>query len=85
MGVGPAWFEIARRDILIAYRRRAEAANPLLFLLIVVALFPLGVGPAPEDLSGIAPGVVWVAALLASLVKSAASFCEDGEGDVVRG
>ena len=77
MGVGPAWFEIARRDILIAYRRRAEAANPLLFLLIVVALFPLGVGPAPEDLSGIAPGVVWVAALLASLLSTDMLFRSD--------
>jgi heme exporter protein B len=75
--VGPAWFEIARRDLLLAYRRRAEAANPLLFLLIVVALFPLGIGPAPEQLSRIAPGVVWVTALLASLLSTDMVFRSD--------
>ena len=75
--VGPAWFEIARRDLLLAYRRRAEAANPLLFLLIVVALFPLGIGPAPEQLSRIAPGVVWVTALLASLLSTDMLFRSD--------
>jgi heme exporter protein B len=69
--------EIARRDLLIAFRRRAEAANPLVFLLIVAALFPLGVGPAPQELSRIAPGVVWVAALLASLLSTDMLFRSD--------
>lgn len=75
--IGPAWLEIARRDLLIAYRRRSEAGNPLVFFLIVVALFPLGIGPTPEDLARIAPGVVWVTALLASLLSTDLLFRSD--------
>ena len=75
--VGPAWFELARRDLLLAYRRRAEVANPLFFSLMVVALFPLGVGPGPQELARIAPGVVWVTALLASLLSTDMLFRTD--------
>ncbi len=75
--IGPAWIEIARRDLLLAYRRRAEAANPLIFLLIVVALFPLGIGPTPQALARVAPGVVWVTALLASLLSTDMMFRAD--------
>ena len=73
----PAWFELARRDLLLVVRRRAEAANPLLFFLMVVALFPLGIGPTPDDLARIAPGVVWVTALLASLLSTDMLFRAD--------
>lgn len=73
----PAWLELARRDLLLVARRRAEAANPLLFFLIVVALFPLGIGPTPDDLVRIAPGVVWVTALLASLLSTDMLFRAD--------
>ena len=65
-----AWLETARRDLLIACRRPGAMANPLVFFLIVIALFPLGIGPTPEDLQRIAPGVVWVVALLASLLST---------------
>lgn len=75
--VGPAWLEIARRDLLLANRRRGEMANPLVFFLIVVALFPLGIGPVPDDLARIAPGVVWVTALLASLLSTDLLFRTD--------
>lgn len=75
--IGPAWLELARRDLLLAYRRRGEVANPLVFFLIVVALFPLGLGPAPADLARIAPGVVWVTALLASLLSTDQVFRAD--------
>ncbi len=75
--MGPAWIEIARRDLLLAYRRRAEAANPLIFVLIVVALFPLGIGPTPQALARVAPGVVWVTALLASLLSTDMMFRAD--------
>jgi heme exporter protein B len=77
MNLPPAWRELARRDLLLAWRRRGEAANPLVFFLIVVALFPLGIGPAPADLARIAPGVVWVTALLASLLSTDALFRAD--------
>jgi heme exporter protein B len=73
----PAWFELARRDLLLVMRRRSDAANPLLFFLMVVALFPLGIGPTPEDLARIAPGVVWVTALLATLLSTDMLFRSD--------
>ena len=53
------------RDLLLAMRRRAEVANALLFFIIVASLFPLGIGPEANLLRSIAPGIIWVAALLA--------------------
>ncbi|MBT8123296.1 MAG: heme exporter protein CcmB, partial [Gammaproteobacteria bacterium] len=61
-----ALLTIIRRDLLVAFRRRAELMNPILFYVIVVTLFPLGVSPDQEFLSQLAPGVVWVTALLAA-------------------
>ena len=61
------WLTLLKRDLRIAARRRSDALNPLLFLLMVVTLFPLGIGPGPDILARIAPGIIWVAALLASL------------------
>jgi heme exporter protein B len=72
-----AFRETLRRDLLIALRRRGDMINPLVFFFIVIALFPLGVGPTPEDLARIAPGVVWVVALLASLLSTDMLFRAD--------
>jgi heme exporter protein B len=58
-------------------RRRAEVANALLFFVIVASLFPLGVGPEPGLLRTIAPGIIWVAALLASLLALGRMFAPD--------
>lgn len=58
----------ARRDLRLVWRRRGDAAQPLLFALMVVALFPLAVGADPAHLARIAPGVIWVAVLLAGLL-----------------
>ncbi|WP_455218986.1 heme exporter protein CcmB, partial [Kaarinaea lacus] len=55
------------RDLTLAMRRKADVLTTLFFFLIVVSLFPLGVGPEMETLRQIAPGVIWVAALLASM------------------
>lgn len=66
-----------RRDILLAYRKRGELVNPLVFFLIVATLFPLGVSPNPEFLAQVAPGVVWVAALLATLLSMDSLFRSD--------
>jgi heme exporter protein B len=66
-----------RRDLLLAMRRRAEVANALLFFVIVASLFPLGVGPEPGLLRTIAPGIIWVAALLASLLALGRMFAPD--------
>jgi heme exporter protein B len=57
---------VIRRDLLLAFRRRSDVLNTLVFFIIVCALFPLGVGPEPQLLRTLGPGVLWVAALLAS-------------------
>lgn len=58
-----------RRDLLIALKRRNDLLNPLMFFLIVVSLFPLGVSSDPQELTRIAAGTVWVSALLASMLS----------------
>lgn len=65
------------RDLLLAFRRRSELLLPLVFLLAVTLLFPLALGPERNLLSRIAPGVGWVAALLASLLAIERLFRED--------
>ena len=68
---------VIRRDLLIAFRRRASLMNPLLFYIIIVILFPLGVTPDTGFLSKLAPGVVWVTALLAGLLSMESVFRQD--------
>jgi len=65
------------RDIILAWRRRADVLATLFFFIIVVSLFPLGIGPEPQLLRTIAPGVVWVAALLASMLALGRLFGND--------
>ena len=65
------------RDLLLAWRRRTDVLATLFFFIIVVSLFPLGVGPEPQLLRTIAPGVVWVAALLASMLALGRTFGND--------
>ena len=60
---------IVARDLRLAARRRVEALLPIAFFLVAVSLFPLGVGPEPQTLRQIAPGVVWVCALLATMLS----------------
>lgn len=68
---------VVRRDLLLAFRRRADVLTTLFFFVIVVSLFPLGVGPEMKTLRIIAPGVVWVAALLASMLSLQRLFAAD--------
>lgn len=68
---------VIRRDVVLALRRRAEIANPLLFFLMVCTLFPLGIGPDPKQLAALAPGVLWVVALLSCLLASDSVFRSD--------
>lgn len=68
---------LIRRDLLLAWRRRADVATAVLFFVIVVSLFPLGVGPEPNLLREIAPGIIWVAALLANLLALQGLFSGD--------
>jgi heme exporter protein B len=65
------------RDLRVVLRRRADVAATLMFFVIVVSLFPLGVGPEPRLLRTMVPGVVWVAALLASMLSLARLFADD--------
>jgi len=74
---GAACRAVATRDLLIAARRRSDVLTTFFFFVIVVSLFPLGVGPQPDTLREIAPGVVWVAALLAAMLSLARMFGAD--------
>lgn len=68
---------VIHRDLLLAVRRRSDVFTVLLFFVIVVSLFPLGIGPDPALLRTIAPGVIWVAALLASMLALNRMFAAD--------
>jgi len=71
------FIKVLRRELKIAFRKSAEIINPLWFFIIVITLFPLGLGPEPQLLARIAPGIVWVAALLASLLSLERLFRDD--------
>lgn len=70
---------ILTRDLKLALRNKDDISNPLLFFVIVVTLFPLGIGPESNTLAKIAPGVIWVAALLSSLLSLDRLFKGDHE------
>src|SRR5690625_1166876 len=82
-GVAPRWSvggavrAQLRRDLTLALRRRSEAAHPLIFFFMVCTLFPLGIGPEAERLAPLAPGILWVVALLACLMASDSLFRSD--------
>lgn len=69
--------QLVRRDMRVALRQRSDLLNPIIFLLIVITLFPLGVGPGPEILSRIAAGVIWVSALLSAMLGLERMFRDD--------
>lgn len=71
--------QMLRREFTLAFRRRADLANPLFFFLIVTSLFPIGVTPDLEKLAEMATGVLWVSALLASLLSLDLLFRHDFE------
>lgn len=75
--MGSAFRAVLARDILQAWRRRADWLNTLVFFVIVTSLFPLGVGADPKLLEKMAPGVVWVAALLAAMLSLPRVFGTD--------
>ena len=68
---------IVWRDLMLAWRRRSDMLSTVFFFVIVVSLFPLGIGPETQLLRQIAPGVVWVAALLASMLSLGRLFSND--------
>ena len=70
-------FTLIARDLRLAMRRQADIASVLFFFIIVVSLFPLGIGPEPALLRKLAPGVLWVAALLATMLSLPRLFADD--------
>jgi heme exporter protein B len=74
-----AFGALIRRDLLLVWRRRGDALNPVLFALLVATLFPLAIGPEKSTLALIAPGVVWVALLLSGLLSLDTLFRGDLE------
>ena len=74
--VGVLW-AVVGRDLRLAFRRRGEWVNTLVFFVIAASLFPLAVGPEPALLRNMAPGVVWVSALLASMLALERLFAAD--------
>ncbi|WP_261842389.1 heme exporter protein CcmB [Aliamphritea ceti] len=79
-GAGEMFFwGVLKRDLLLSFRRKSDLVNPLIFFLMVASLFPLGVSPEPTFLEEVAPGVIWVAALLATLLSLDGLFRSDFE------
>jgi len=78
-GLFKGFTAIARRDLLLAWKRPGDVLNPLFFFAMVASLFPLAVGPSPAQLVLNGPGVVWVAALLATLLSLNSLFLSDLE------
>ncbi|HEY6898184.1 MAG TPA: heme exporter protein CcmB [Rhodocyclaceae bacterium] len=68
---------IIRRDLLLAFRRKSEVLTALFFFIIVTSLFPLGIGPDAPLLKKIAPGILWVAALLSTMLGLNRMFATD--------
>jgi len=74
-----AFYHLLARDLRLAFRSRHELANPLIFFVLVVTLFPLAVSPSAEVLRVMAPGVIWVSALLSVLLSLDRLFKQDYE------
>ena len=74
-----AWRQIFKRDLLIAFRQRSEIIHPLIFFVMVVSLFPLAIGDDKVLLQKIAPAIIWVTALLATMLSLDTLFRSDFE------
>ncbi len=71
------WRSLVKRELQLLGRQKADWLNPLVFFLLVLSLFPLGIGPEPGMLKQIAPGLVWIAALLSVLLSAERLFKDD--------
>jgi len=79
LSLSQAFLYLLKRDLTLVMRNRGEFANPLLFFILVITLFPLAIGAVPELLARIAPGIIWVAALLAAMLSLDSIFRSDFE------
>jgi len=68
---------VVQRDVRLALRRKSEVLTAVFFFVVVASLFPLAIGPEPDMLRKIAPGILWVGALLASLLSLGRLFAAD--------
>ena len=71
------FWQVMHRDLKVAVHNKGDILNPLIFLVIVITLFPLGIGPETNLLTRIAPGIIWVAALLSALLSLERLFKND--------
>ena len=72
-----AFLAVLRRDLTLAMRRKSEVLTAVFFFVVVAALFPLGIGPEMNTLRLVAPGILWVGALLASMLSLGRMFAAD--------
>lgn len=82
-GYTTTFASVVQRDLLLAFRHRGDALNPLVFFLIVITLFPLGLDPTSDVLATMAPAIVWVAALLANILALEHLFKQDFDDGVL--
>lgn len=75
--------QFIQRELRLLARQKADWLNPVVFFVIVLCLFPLGVGPAPNLLRIMAPGIVWIAALLSVLLAAERLFKDDYRNGVI--
>ena len=73
------WWILVQRDLLMAWRRSSDIFSVVMFFVLAVVLFPLGVGPELDTLRKIAPGIIWVAALLAAMLSLDQLFQSDAD------
>jgi len=76
-GLTQVFTTVLVREARVSFRALGQWLNPLLFFVIVVTLFPLGIGPEPKQLTAVAPGLIWVSALLAMLLSLDSLFASD--------
>jgi len=77
LGLGSVLLAMLRREVSLALRQKGEVLTPLVFFVVIASLFPLGVGPESALLLRMAPGVLWVSALLAAMLSLQRLFATD--------
>lgn len=73
----PMLMAILRHDLALSWRRRGNLVGGVVFYVIAASLFPLAIGPDPQQLRMLAPGILWVAALLASMLSLSRLFAQE--------
>jgi len=77
IGLGQVLLAVLKREVSLGMRQKGEVLTPLVFFVVVASLFPLGVGPESALLTRMAPGVLWVSALLAAMLSLQRMFSTD--------